>query len=174
MRQAIRHGSLDLVEVDLAAYGASETAKQWRLFVRPLRFAEALRLQQWIARTVGTSIAGAISAAAVAADPESRREAMAGELAATLPLLVDALAALEDWYDLLVARARGVAFVVSKMADPSVAGAVQSLDEATLEEVFSEASGGVPGEALCVLYALIAEGVGPLPGLGSLRRGAPR
>lgn len=166
---------MDLVEVDLAAYGASETAKQWRLFVRPLKFAEALRLQQWIARTVGTSIAGAISAAAVvASDPEARREAMASELSATLPLLVDALAALEDWYDLFVARARGVAFVVSRMADPHVAGAVQALDDSTLEEVFSESSGGVPGEALCVLYALIAEGVGPLPGLGSLRRGAPR
>lgn len=159
-------------EIDLAPYGAEVVpASGHTLYARKLTFAEALRLQQWVGRVLGSVLGSALAAVFAAASqaerPEDRAALVQAELMAALPLALDSLAAVEDWYALLLERVRRVAcYAPAGVRDPAGPGGMLPLDEAALEEVFGEA----PAEGLLFLVALVVEGIGPLPVLG---RGRP-
>ena len=80
----------DYREIDLEPYGAEHVpASGVRIFARKLRFPEALRLQQWVARVMGPVLGAALSgifeAAQRAGSPEERAAVVRGELVAALP-----------------------------------------------------------------------------------------
>lgn len=162
-------------EIDLAPYGAEIVPRSGvTLYARKLTFAEALRLQQWVGRVLGTVLGAALSAvfeaAGRAASPEERAALVRAELVAVLPLALDALSSVDDWYALLLERTRRVAaYSPAGVRDPGAVGGMLPLDEAALEEVFADA----PAEGLLLLVALVVEGVGPLPLLGRGRPASP-
>lgn len=160
-------------EVSLVGFpgGGAVEAAGVRLWARRLRFAEALRLQQWVARTFGGVIGAVLADLAAAGGPEGEARIRA-DLAAALPLAIDALAGESDWLRLLVSLCRGdvggepgrgvACYSPAGTRDPSQPGGLLALDEDGLEEAFAVA----PIEGIYLLLALVREGVGPLPGLG--------
>lgn len=160
-------------EISLAGFpgGGAVEAAGVRLWARRLRFSEALRLQQWVSRTFGGVIGGILGGLASAGGPEGEAQIRA-DLAAALPLAIEALASEPDWMRLLLALCRGdvggepgrgvACYSPAGVRDPAQPGGLLALDEDGLEDAFAAA----PIEGLYLLLALVREGVGPLPLLG--------